>query len=271
MAEDEPFGEPACRLRGRALLVVQQPLVGVERAVEPHRVVEARDHEAVVVPRVRVRHHRGVEQREVRRVRDDARVQQRVVGQLAVGADPHVLLGLASIGTGIEPARQLGRALIDRPLAPDPLDEVGREPVGVRLESLPERRQRLGIGRVRHRVLVLGTGLVDVERRRQIEDRPAVLDRDDAPGREAAAVADAVDLVDDRDRGSPGRRKYACSECTSPRSTVRPAAIERLPRDLAAEHPLAVLVGAQPAEEVDLELFELQQVDQVVERRAHAG
>ena len=33
--------------------------------------------------------------REVGRVRHDARVQQRVVGQLAVGAEPHELLGLA--------------------------------------------------------------------------------------------------------------------------------------------------------------------------------
>ena len=72
-------------------------------------------------------------------------------------------------------------------------------------------------------------------------------------------------------RGSPGRRKYACSECTWPRSTVRPAATERLPRDLPAEHPLAVLVGAQPAEQVHLELLELEQVDQIVERRAHGA
>ena len=44
---------------------------------------------------------------------------------------------------------------------------------------------------------------------------------------------------------------------------------ERLAGDLPAEHPLAVLVGAQPAEEVHLELLELQQIDQVVQRRAH--
>ena len=41
---------------------------------------------------------------------------------------------------------------------------------------------------------------------------------------------------------------------------------ERLPRDLPAEHALAVLVGAQPAEQVHLELLELEQVDQIVER-----
>ena len=41
---------------------------------------------------------------------------------------------------------------------------------------------------------------------------------------------------------------------------------ERLPRDLPAEHALAVLVGADAAEQVHLELLELEQVDQIVER-----
>jgi hypothetical protein len=40
------------------------------------------------------------------------------------------------------------------------------------------------------------------------------LDRDDASGGERLAVADAVDLVEDRRLGSPGRRKYAWSEWT---------------------------------------------------------
>ena len=84
---------------------------------------------------------------------------------------------------------------------------VGREPIGVGLQPLAHRRQRFGIGRVGHRVLMLGPGLVDVERRREVEDRAAVLDRDDAPRREAVAVADAVDVVDDRDARVAGRRK----------------------------------------------------------------
>ena len=44
---------------------------------------------------------------------------------------------------------------------------------------------------------------------------------------------------------------------------------QRLARHLAAEHALAVLVGAQPAEEVDLELLQREQVDQLVECGAH--
>ena len=107
--------------------------------------------------------------------------------------------GSRSIGTGLSQRGSSVERCVDRPLAPDPVDERRREPVDVRLEPLAKRRQRLGIGRVGHRVLVLGPGLGHVERRREVEDRAAVLDRDDPPGREAAAVADAVDVEDDRD------------------------------------------------------------------------
>ena len=44
---------------------------------------------------------------------------------------------------------------------------------------------------------------------------------------------------------------------------------QRLARDLAAEDALAVLVGADAAEEVDFELLELEQVDEIVERASH--
>jgi hypothetical protein len=46
---------------------------------------------------------------------------------------------------------------------------------------------------------MVGTPLVDVERRRQVEDGPTVLDGDHAPGGERSTVADAVDLVEDGD------------------------------------------------------------------------
>ena len=41
---------------------------------------------------------------------------------------------------------------------------------------------------------------------------------------------------------------------------------ERLARDLSAEHALALLVGLTPAEDVDLDRLEVEQLDQVVER-----
>ncbi len=41
---------------------------------------------------------------------------------------------------------------------------------------------------------------------------------------------------------------------------------EGLRGDLTAEDPLAVLVGAEPAEQVHLERLELEEVEQVVQR-----
>ena len=61
-----------------------------------------------------------------------------------------------------------------------------------------------GGGTSRHRVLVLEALLVLLERRGHVEDGGARLDRDDPPRGERAAVADAVDLVDDGLRHVPG-------------------------------------------------------------------
>ena len=61
------------------------------------------------------------------------------------------------------------------------------------LEPVVERRQRLGVGHIGHgRLVVEGTFLVDVERRRHVEDGLAVLDGDHPTGGERAAIADAV-------------------------------------------------------------------------------
>ena len=102
---------------------------------------------------------------------------------------------------------------------------------------------------------------------RQVEDRPAVLDRDDAAGREAAAVADAVDVVDDRDARIAGPQEVRVQRMHVPVGVDgSPRRDQRLPRDLTAEHALTILVGAHAAEQVHLELLELEQVDEIVER-----
>ena len=61
--------------------------------------------------------------------------------------------------------------------------------------------QAVGFGDVGHLVEMVEAGFGDVERRRHVEDRPPVLDGGDAAGRERAAVADPVDLVQHRHVG----------------------------------------------------------------------
>ena len=93
----QPPGQAPAAGGRRRVLVVEQPLVGPERPVEPHGVVEA-GHHAPGRPRsaAAVGEQRGVEQGHVRCVGDDAGVQHRVVGQLAVGPDPDPLARAAA-------------------------------------------------------------------------------------------------------------------------------------------------------------------------------
>ena len=178
----------------------------------------------------RVRHHRGVEQREVRRVRDDARVQQRVVGQRAVGAEPHELLGLAG-------ARRRARASaaarrpggVDRALA----DASTPMASGPKRSSVAARAAR-GTSAARRDRATGGIGYWcsgpvsatwnEAERLKMacpcwIATTRRVVKR--------VAVADAVDVEDDRD--AAGRRAAGSRRAASARgrsgSTVRPAAI----------------------------------------------
>ena len=94
------------------------------------------------------------------------------------------------------------------------------ERVLVRLHAGPEvgKRRRDSGTPSRHRDLVVEPVLVHVEARLQVEDRLAVLDRDDASGGERLAVADAVDLVEDR-RVS-GRRVAGSTRGASGRSAA---------------------------------------------------
>ena len=98
---------------------------------------------------------------------------------------------------------------------------------------------------VGHRQLVVEPGLGIVEAGLQVEDRLAVLDRDDAPRGEAAAVADPIDLVEDRHQRVTRPEEVGVQRVHEPVAVVDRAGRghQRLTGDLAAEHPLALLVG----------------------------
>ena len=120
---------------------------------------------------------------------------------------------------------------------------------------------------------MVGAGLGRVEARLEVEDRPAVLDGHDPAGREAAAVAQPVDLVQDRDRRVAGPQEVGVQRVDEPCRIVDGArrGDEGLPGDLAAEHPLAVLVGRAATEDVDLDRLEGEEGDEIVERRLHGA
>ena len=121
---------------------------------------------------MRVRQRRGVEQRHVGRVGDDALVEQERVGELAVGADPDELARRAL--RRVERVDGLDVAHVDRALARQPaLHVLGERRSSSGAMRSRERRQRLGVGRLGHRQLMLEPVLVGLERRREVEDRAA--------------------------------------------------------------------------------------------------
>ncbi len=69
--------------------------------------------------------------------------------------------------------------------------------------------------------------------------------------------------------GSPGRKKYECSECTLSVFDGSPGRHQCLAGDLTAENALVFLVELGAPEDIDLNGLEVEQIDQEVEGRAH--
>ena len=105
-----------------------------------------------------------------------------------------------------------------------------------------------------------------LEARLQVEDGLAVLDGHDAPGGERAAVADPVDLVEDRHLRVAGPQEVGVQGVDDPPGLHGAGGgDERLTGHLPAEHALAVLVGGQPAEDVHLDRLEVEQLHEGID------
>ena len=187
-------------------------------------------------------------------------MQDRIVGQGAVGPHPDQL----PVGLDAWLERWIRRDVprVDRSGPVDPVADPGAvwfQPGLV----VGERLGRRHVGRWFE--LVVETRFGIVEAGLQVEDRATVLDRDDSSGGEAATVAQAVDLVEDRYARVARSEEVRVQRMDVPAGFVDRAGRrdERLAGDLAPEHPLAVFVGLDAPEDVDLDRLEVEQVDQV--------
>ena len=113
--------------------------------------------------------------------------------------------------------------------------------------------------------------LFRMERHHDREDRVAMLDRGDAAGRIALAVAQAFDLVDDRDLRIAGQDEIAMDRMRQAALDGAACRDHGLPDHLAAEHPLPARLRAVAAEQVHLELFEIENGNQVDQAFGHGG
>ena len=98
-----------------------------------------------------------------------------------------------------------------------------------------------------------------------------MLDRHHAPRGEALAVADAVDLVDDRHLrvAAPAGNRRAANAAAG-RSTVRQAATSAWPITWPPNTRCQLDLRAAAAEQVHLELFEVEDGQQVLNGGGHA-
>ncbi len=123
-------------------------------------------------------------------------MQSPVVRQGVDRANPHMLgrrFLVRRVETGLHDRSKLERSLVRHEAAQfdrDPVEHIGREERKV-LQPVRGRH-------VRHAVMMVEAVFRLLERRRQVENRAAVLDRYNTPVGEAAAVACPVDLVHDR-------------------------------------------------------------------------
>ena len=152
------------------------------------------------LPEQAVRAQRRTQQAHVRGIGADHLVQALVVADRIARPEPDAVRGLARAfrrHPGIVGGQEFDR-------------HVPRQPALGQLRLVLQRFQGgagvLGLawhiapaGTLRHLRLMLEAFLMRHERGGEVEDLLAVLDGDHAPGREAAAVARAVDLEDDRD------------------------------------------------------------------------
>ena len=131
--------------------------------------------------------------------------------------------------------------------------------------SPPSPSRLVRAGHVGHRQRVLGHRLLRPRgsrpsARRSPPPRPCGRCQATHPaGGERAPVADPLDGVADLLVGSPGRRKYECSECTGRSAgTVSPAAISACPATWPPKIRCSVVLGRLADEDVGLALLELE-------------
>src|SRR5262249_43786839 len=111
--------------------------------------------------------------------------------------------------------------------------------------------------------------LVGMERDSGGEDGLAMLDGDDAPRGEALSVADAVDLVDDRDLGVAAQHEIRVHRMRRPSLHGAQGGDQRLANHLAAEHPLPARLRRAAAKQVHLELFQIKDGEKVLDGGGH--
>ncbi len=140
------------------------------------------------------------------------------------------------------------------------------------MPDLKVARQLFRARHLGHFGLMVQSRFAAVERNRHGKDRVTVLDRHDAARREAAAVANAVDFVDNRDLGVASQQKIAMERMRRPVGNALDGAAgsdQRLANDLAAENTLPARLRRTASKQIYLDRFEIEDGEQILYGRGH--
>jgi hypothetical protein len=216
-----------------------------------------------------VRQRRRVEQVVVGNVGQQAAVQRLVLRHRAGDPEPDTLFRRAP--HRVQEIRRIHRAEFKWPLLAEETLHLFRHLADEFRIDLAEVAQRLRRRRVRHRGLVIEAGLGGLERCRHGQDRLAVLDRHHAPAGEAAAVAAAVHLEDDRHAEVAAAQEVGVQRVHAAPVHGPGRGDQGLPQHLPAEDLRRADVAALAAEQVVLEGLEVAEFQQVGEPGVHDG
>ena len=155
-------------------------------------------------------------------------------------------------------AREIDRAQLQRTISFQIATHCRGDQVPELLQHLFLGHQIVGHGDFRHRNLMLQSLFLDLIGGHHGEDRPAMLNCDAAPCREAPAITNAVNLVDN------GRRCVAGQDEISVQGVRRAVRLDRAGRGderlrdyKTAESTLAPRLGRAAPEEIQLKLFQV--------------
>ncbi len=98
-----------------------------------------------------------------------------------------------------------------------------------------------------------------------------MLDRDDPARTEALAVAAAVHFIEDRNLGIARKQEIGVKRVADPIVDRSRGGHQRLAQHLTAEDPLGPILGTDPAEDIDFNGLEIEERQQLPDRRVVGG
>jgi hypothetical protein len=269
MREKEPARQTAGAAGVWAVLRVEKPIVGAKRPVKPQGMIEARDLEAGVEHRMTMRAERGAKKSHVGEIREHRAMDGRIAGERSRRAQPDLLFEGARLVpdiTGQIDGTDLDGAVLGKPAAHGVRHGRTKAPQHFRFGRQALRQWNLG-----HRNSVFEPSLLDLERRRERENRASVLYSVAAPRCKTLPVPNPIDFIDDRHGGIAKQKKIAMQRMRRPSFDGAGRGDEGLRDHKAAEHVSRANLGAAPAKNIFLDPFEIENSQKLSDGMRHGS